>query len=32
MNEQFVEAGSSFSKEILNKGIVVNESKYSART
>ena len=32
MEEQFVEAGSSFSKEILSKGIVLYESKHSART
>ena len=30
MYEQFVEAGSSFSKEILSKGIILYESKHSA--
>jgi predicted nucleotidyltransferase len=30
MYEQFVEVGSSFSKEILSKGIVLYESKHSA--
>lgn len=30
MYKQFVETGSSFSKEILNKGIVIYESKHAA--
>jgi predicted nucleotidyltransferase len=30
MYKQFIETGSSFSKEILNKGIVIYESKHPA--